>query len=156
MKQSLFKTYTRHSLYFEYVWHIWNVYRWNIIANQMNANNYTLWNIDDNQWHLKPVPVGVENWKFDFAYMFRWVKPRGSTLCEGLGAVLPLPVKWPRLTGAIGACLQRRHIVCCGWHHMTPIPDEISIHKANSSWNLYQIKYYFKHVPDMTYSSKLY
>ena len=74
-------------------------------------------------------------------------------MCEGLGAMLPLPLKWPRLTGTIGACLQRRHIACDGWDH---IPDEISIPKGNSSWNLYQIKYYFKHVPDMTYSSKLY
>ena len=29
----------------------------------------------------------------NFAYVFQWVKPRGSTLCEGLGAVLPLPIK---------------------------------------------------------------
>ena len=50
----------------------------------------------------------------DFAYMFRWVKPRGSTLYKGLGAVLLLPVKWLRLTGAIGTGLQRRHIACGG------------------------------------------
>ena len=52
--------------------------------------------------------------------MFQWVKPRGSTLCEGLGAVLPLPVKWPRLTGAIGASLQRRHTTCDAWRHIKP------------------------------------
>ena len=63
--------------------------------------------------------------------MLRWVKPRGSTLYEGLGAVLLLPVKYPRLTGAIGASLQRRHIVCGGQHHMKPIPDEMSIYTAN-------------------------
>ena len=73
----------------------------------------------------------------DFTYVFRWVKLRGSTLCKGLEAMLPLPVKWLRLT----ACLQRRHIDCGGWRHKTPIPHEISIHKANFSWNLYQIKY---------------
>ena len=52
--------------------------------------------------------------------MFQWVKPRGSTLCKGLGAVLPLPVKWPRLTGAIGASLQRRHTTCDAWRHIKP------------------------------------
>ena len=54
--------------------------------------------------------------------MFQWVKPRGSTLYEGLGAMLLLPVKWPRLTGAIGTGLQRRHIACGGQCHMKPIP----------------------------------
>ena len=63
--------------------------------------------------------------------MFQWVKPRGSTLYEGLGAMLLLPVKWPRLTGAIGTGLQRRHIACGGRHHMKPIPDEMFIHKVN-------------------------
>ena len=35
------------------------------LYKQMNVNNYTLWNIDDNQWPLTPTPVGVENytWK---------------------------------------------------------------------------------------------
>ena len=35
------------------------------LYKQMNVNNYISWNIDDNQWHLKPTPVGVENytWK---------------------------------------------------------------------------------------------
>ena len=59
--------------------------------------------------------------------MFRWMKPRGSTLYEGLGAVL---LKWLRLTGAIGTGLRRRHIACGGQHHMKPIPDEMFIHKA--------------------------
>ena len=63
--------------------------------------------------------------------MFQRVKPRGSTLYEGLGAMLLLPVKWLRLSGAIGTGLQRRHIVCGGRHHMKPIPDEMFIHKAN-------------------------
>ena len=89
----------------------------------------------------------------NFAYMFQWVKPRGSTLCKGLGAMLPLPVKWPRLSGAIGAGLQRRYITCGAWHHMKPIPDEMSTYGANSMWYLYQIKYYFKPVPHMTYTS---
>ena len=62
--------------------------------------------------------------------MFRWVKPRGNTLYEGLGAVLLFPVKWPRLTGAIGTGLQRRHIACDSRCHMKPIPDEMFIHKA--------------------------
>ena len=52
--------------------------------------------------------------------MFWWVKPRGSTLYKGLGAVLPLPVKWPWLTGAIGASLQRRHTTCDAWRHIKP------------------------------------
>ena len=51
--------------------------------------------------------------------MFQWVKLRGSTLYEGLGAVLLLPIKWPRLTGAIGTGLQRRHIACGGMLHET-------------------------------------
>ena len=68
--------------------------------------------------------------------MFQWVKLRGSTLYKGLGAVLLLPVKWPRLTGAIGTSLQRRHIACGGRRHMKPIPDEMFIHKANLQWNL--------------------
>ena len=63
--------------------------------------------------------------------MFQWVKPRGSTLYEGLGAVLLLPVKWPRLTGAIGTGLRRRHIACGSQCHMKPIPDEMFIHIAN-------------------------
>ena len=63
--------------------------------------------------------------------MFRWVKPRGSTVYKDLGAMLILPVKWPRLTGAIGASLQRRHIACGGQHHMKPIPDKMFIHKVN-------------------------
>ena len=52
-----------------YTWNMYDIFeiftRWNIYTNQMNVNNYTLWNIDDNQWHLKPTPVGVENytWK---------------------------------------------------------------------------------------------
>ena len=35
------------------------------LYKQMNVNNCTLRNIDDNQWPLKPTPVGVENytWK---------------------------------------------------------------------------------------------
>ena len=35
------------------------------LYKQMNVNNYTLRNIDDNQWLLKPTPVDVENytWK---------------------------------------------------------------------------------------------
>ena len=56
------------------------------------------------------------------------MKPRGSTLYEGLGAMLLLPVKWPRLTGAIGTGLQRRHIAC-----------EVDI-----TWNLYQMKCLYK------------
>ena len=82
--------YMRYNLYFKDIWYnssaqrkvclkhipdiaytlnmydIFEMYtRWNIYTNQMNANNYTLWNIDDNQWHLKPTSVGVENytWK---------------------------------------------------------------------------------------------
>ena len=66
-----------------------------------------------------------------FAYMFRWVKPRGSTLYKGLVAMLLLPIKWPRLTGAIGTGLQRRHIAGGGQHHMKPIQDEMFIQKAN-------------------------
>ena len=92
----------------------------------------------------------------NFTYVFQWVKLRGSTLYKGLGAMLPLPIKWPRLTGAIGASLQRRHIACGGRRHMKPLPDEMSIHKANSSWNPYQIKHHFKPIPDMTYTSNLY
>ena len=42
-------------------------------------------------------------------------------------------VKWPRLTGAIGARLQMRHIPCGVHRHMKPISHEISLHKANSS-----------------------
>ena len=63
--------------------------------------------------------------------MFQWVKLRGSTLYEGLGAMLLLPIKWPRLTGTIGTDLQRRHIACGGQHHIKPIPDEMFIQKAN-------------------------
>ena len=48
-----------------YTWNMYDIFeiftRWNIYTNQMSVNNYTLWNIDDNQWHLKPTPVGVEN-----------------------------------------------------------------------------------------------
>ena len=55
----------------------------------------------------------------------------GSTLYEGLGAVLLLPIKWPRLTGAIGTGLRRRHIACGGRCHRKPIPDEMFIHKGN-------------------------
>ena len=68
--------------------------------------------------------------------MFQWVKPRGSTLYEGLGAVLLLPVKWLTLTGAIGTGLWRRHIACGSLCHMKPIPDEMFIHMANLKWNL--------------------
>ena len=68
--------------------------------------------------------------------MFWWVKPRGSTLYEGLGAMLLLCIKWLRLTGTIGTSLWRRHIACGGWCHMRPIPDEVFIHKANFWWNL--------------------
>ena len=50
---------------------------------------------------------------------------------KGLGAMLLLPVKWPRLTGAIGTGLQMRQIACDGQRHMKPIPDEIFIHKVN-------------------------
>ena len=60
----------------------------------------------------------------------------GNTLYEGLGAVLLLPVKWLRLTGAIGTGLWMRHIPCGGRCHMKPIPDEMFIHKANLRWNL--------------------
>ena len=105
----------------------------------MKVTNYTSWNIETKlmtlvtytsrfrKLHLKTV---------DFAYMFRWVKPRGSTQYEGLGAVLLLPIKWPRLTGAIGTSLWRRHIACGSQNHMKPIPDEMFIHKANLRWNL--------------------
>ena len=73
--------------------------------------------------------------------MFRWVKPRGSTLYEGLGAVLLLPVKWPRLTGAIGTSLRRRHIVCGSQCHMKPIPDEMFIlYIKRTCGETYQIK----------------
>ena len=68
--------------------------------------------------------------------MFWWVKLRGSTLYEGLGAILLLPIKWPRLTGAIGTSLRRRHIACGSWRHMKPIPDDMFIHKVNLWWNL--------------------
>ena len=46
-------------------------------------------------------------------------------------AMLLLPVKWPRLTGAIGTGLQRRHIAHGGQCHMKPVPDEMFIYKAN-------------------------
>ena len=55
---------------------------------------------------------------------------------EGLGAVLLLPVKWSRLTGATGTGLQRRHIACGGRNHMKPIPDEMFIGKVNLQGNL--------------------
>ena len=104
--------------------------------------------------------------------MFWWVKPRGSTLYEGLGAMLLLPVKWPRLTGAIGTSLQRRHIAYGGWRHMKPTPDEMFIHKVNLWWNLpdqmfihndimhiggktYQIKFwYIRQICSETYQIK--
>ena len=82
----MFETHIRYNLYFKDIWYnssaqrkvclkhipdiaytlnmydIFEMYnRWNIYTNQMNVNNYTLLNIDDNQWHLKPIPVGVEN-----------------------------------------------------------------------------------------------
>ena len=65
----------------------------------------------------------------NFVYMFQWVKPRDSTLYKGLGAVLLLPIKWPRLTGAIGTSLQVRHIPCGDQHHIKFTPYKILIHK---------------------------
>ena len=50
--------------------------------------------------------------------------------------MLLLPIKWPRLTGAIGTGLQRRYIACASQCHMKPIPDEMFIHKVNLRWNL--------------------
>ena len=43
----------------------------------------------------KPMPKGVEITleNVNFAYMFQWVKPRGSILYKGLGAMLLLPIK---------------------------------------------------------------
>ena len=121
--------------------------RWNIHTNQMTVKNYTSWNI-------KTKPITLET----YAKRCRKLHLKMSTLptCSRLGTMLLLPIKWLRLTGAIGAGLQRRHIACGSWCHMKPIKDEISIHKSSSSWNLYQIKYYFKPVQYMKYTSKLY
>ena len=72
--------------------------------------------------------------------MFRWLKLSGSTMYKCLGAMLLLPVKWPRLTGAIGTGLWRRHIAC-GGHCVT--------------WNLYQMKcLYTKQICRETYQIK--
>ena len=102
----------------------------------------------------KPIPLGVEKLHLKLstvAYVFWWVKLRGSTLYEGLGAMLLLPVKWLRLTGAIGTGLQRRHKACGGWHHMKPIPDEMFIHKAKLWWNLPDKMLYIKCIGSETY-----
>ena len=133
--------------------------RWNMYTNQMTVKNYTSWNIKTKpitletyakrcrKLHLKmsTLPTCSDGWNWGVAHCMKV-----------LGAVLLLPVKWPRLSGAIGAGLQRRHIACGSQCHMKPIADEISIHKSSSSWNLYQIKYYFKPVQYMKYTSKLY
>ena len=119
----------------------------------MIMRNYTSWNIITNQLTLD-YTRGVANYNLKCQLCLHVPMGetiRDSTLCEGLGAILPLPIKWPRLTGAIGAGLQRRYIICGAWHHMKPIPDEMSI-KQNSCWNLYQIKYYLKPVWDTTYT----
>ena len=85
--------------------------------------------------------------------MFQWVKPRGSTLYEGLGAVLPLPVKWPRLTGAIGASLQRRHTTCDAWRHIKPNHMKYT-DILYQIYHIYEIYWYT--VPNIPYISKLY
>ena len=60
------KVCLKHILDIAYTLNMYDIFemftRWNFYTNQMNANNYTLWNIDDNQWHLKPTSVGVENY----------------------------------------------------------------------------------------------
>ena len=92
----------------------------------------------------------------NFAYVFQWVKLRGSTLCKGLGAVLPLPVKWLWLTGTIGAGLQRTNITCGACHHIKPdqmkytdILYQIYHIFQSSTWQsvpniLYQINHIFQ------------
>ena len=105
----------------------------------MNVTNYTSWNIETKlmtlvtytsrcrKFYLKlsTLPTCSDGWN------------RGVAHCVKVsGAVLLLPVKWQRLTGAIRTSLQRRHIACGSQRHMKPIPDEMFIHKANLWWNL--------------------
>ena len=122
------------------IYDIFAIYtRWNIYTNQMKVTNYTSWNIETKpmtlvtytsrcrKLHLKlsTLPICSNGWNRGVAHCY-----------EGLGAVLLLPVKWPRLTGAIGTGLRRRHIACDTSHHMKPIPHEMFIHKSNLHWNL--------------------
>ena len=104
-----------------------------------NVKNYTSWNIETKpmtlvtytsrcrKLHLKllTMPMCSNGWN-----------QGGSTLYKGLGAMLLLSIKWPRLTGVIGTGLWRRHIAYGSWCHMKPIPDEMFIHKLNLQWNL--------------------
>ena len=137
----------------KFVWNIYqiltftlNIYdifalytRWNIYTNQMKVKNYTSWNIKTKpmilvtytsrcrKLHLKlsTLPMCSDGWNWEVVHCTKvW------------GPMLLLPVKWPRLTGAIGTGLQRRHIACHGQCHMKPIADEMFIHKANLWWNL--------------------
>ena len=130
--------------------------RWNIYTNQMKAKNYTSWNIETKPMTLVTYSSRCRklHLNLNFAHMFRWVKPRGRTLYEGLGAVPLLPVKWSRLTCAIGTSLRRRHIACDDQRHMKPIPDEMFIHKANLQWNLPVTCLYIKQICSETYQMR--
>ena len=159
-KEIFSETYTTYSLYFKDIWYncstkkkvclkhipgitftlnIYDIFalytRWNIYTNQMKVQNYTSWNIKTKpmtlvtyisrcrKLHLKLLtfPTCSDGWN------------QGVRRSRGM---LLLPIKWPRLTGAIGTGLQRRHIACGSRCHMKPIQDGMFIHKVNLQWNL--------------------
>ena len=148
----------------------------------MTAKNYTSWNIKIKpmtletctsrckKLHLKlsNLPTCSNGWNRGVAHCTKVWGPCYFSPLSGQDSLVPLELacKWDTYPVAVKC-------------HMKPIPDEISIHKANSSWNLYQMnitsnmyqiwhillsctrlfldtnKTMLKLIPDMTYTSML-